>query len=77
MAAIGIANVALSTSSTVAILYRAIVGKPAQYRRSKLPALIATTLPIERLVGVMMLLITVVSLVIHAYSRRYMQWDDA
>lgn len=77
VAAIGITGMAVSTGAAIIVLYQATVFGPVQFGLSAPSTVIAPTLLIDRLAGVMMLLITVVSLVIHVYSRCYMQGDNS
>jgi len=75
VATIGITGLAVSTSASLMVLYHTVVYEPFEITVSALPAVIAPTLLIDRLAGVMMVLIAGVSLVIHIYSRQYMEGD--
>jgi len=76
VAKIGITGLAISTSAASVALYQTIEFEPVQVTWSVWPTPLAPTLLVDRLAGVMMVLITGVSLVIHVYSRRYMQGDQ-
>lgn len=75
-AKIGIAGLSISTGAAVVALYQAMEFEPIRVTWSAFPSLIAPTLLVDRLAGVMMVLIATVSLVIHVYSRHYMQGDQ-
>lgn len=75
VAGIGIGALTISSAAALVSLYQTIQSDPVLLALPGLPALFAPTLLIDRLAGVMMVLITGVSLVIHVYSRRYMQGD--
>ncbi len=75
VARIGIWSVAISSAAAVWSLYVAVQGEPLPVKLPGLPEWLAPTILVDRLAGVMMVLITGVSLVIHAYSRLYMQGD--
>lgn len=74
-AKIGIWALAISAGAAIVSLYQAIMFEPIQLSLPILPAPFSPTLLMDRLTAVMMVLITGVSLVIHAYSRRYMHDD--
>jgi NADH-quinone oxidoreductase subunit L len=74
-AKIGIAALTLSAGAALLSLVQAALLEPVRLTLPGLPELFAPTLVVDRLAGVMMVLITAVSLVIHVYSRRYMQGD--
>lgn len=76
VARIGIAGMSLSTGAALFSLYALVQGFPLHFVLPGLPDLIAPHLFIDRLSGVMMVLVTGVSLVIHVYSSRYMQGDQ-
>ena len=73
-ARIGIWAVTLSTSAAIFLLYHAS-GDATPIRLSGPPAVWFPIVLVDRLAAVMMVLITVVSLVIHVYSQRYMRDD--
>lgn len=73
---IGIAALSLSTGAALFSLYALVQGSPLHLVLTGFPDLIAPHLFIDRLSGVMMVLVTGVSLVIHVYSSRYMQGDQ-
>jgi NADH-quinone oxidoreductase subunit L len=75
VAAIGIWGLAISTGAALLSLYQAVQFEPVLFTVPTLPEMFAPTLLVDRLAAVMMVLITGVSLVIHVYSRRYMQGD--
>lgn len=75
VARIGIGALAISAGAALLSLYQAIQFDAVLLPVPGLPALLAPTLLLDRLAAVMMVLITGVSLVIHVYSRRYMQGD--
>lgn len=75
-ATIGIRTLALSTPAAVLSLYQATQSDPLRLVLPGLPEPLAPILLVDRLAAVMMVLITGVSLVIHVYSRRYMQGDQ-
>lgn len=75
-ARVGIWAVAISLGGSLATLYQAVHVEPLLVQLPGLPEALAPTLLIDRLGSVMMVLITGVSLVIHVYSRRYMQSDQ-
>ncbi|HJU05607.1 MAG TPA: proton-conducting transporter membrane subunit, partial [Nitrospiraceae bacterium] len=62
--------------AAVLTLYQAVQQEPALLRVAGLPDPLTLTFLVDRLAAVMMVLITGVSLVIHVYSRRYMQGED-
>jgi NADH-quinone oxidoreductase subunit L len=76
VARIGIWAVAISAGSALLSLYQAVQAEPVLLIVPGLPDIVAPRLLVDRLAGVMMMLITGVSLVIHVYSRRYMQGDS-
>lgn len=75
VARIGIGALVISAAAALLSLYQAIQSDPVLLTAPGLPAFIAPTLLVDRLAAVMLVLITGVSLVIHVYSRRYMQGD--
>jgi NADH-quinone oxidoreductase subunit L len=76
VARIGIAGLAVSAGASLLSLYHVVWYEPVLFRLPELPEAFSPTLFVDRLSGVMMVLITAVSLVIHVYSRRYMQGDQ-
>lgn len=76
VARIGIGALVISAGAALVALYQTVQFEPILLTAPRLPDWIAPTLLVDRLAGVMMVLITVVSLVIHVYSRRYMQGDQ-
>ncbi len=75
VAAIGIWSVSIATGAALVSLYQVIQFDPIVMSVSGVPDTVAPVLMVDRLAGVMMVLISAVSLVIHVYSRRYMQGD--
>lgn len=76
VAKIGIAGLFISTGAALFSLYGLVYGPPLHLVLPGFPDLIAPHLLIDRLSGVMMVLVAGVSLVIHVYSSRYMQGDQ-
>src|SRR5690242_8187413 len=77
VASLGVTALSLSTIASVMSLYRVVQSESLLLKFSAfLPAPIPYTVLIDRLGGVMMVLVTGVSLVIHVYSRRYMRGDQ-
>ncbi|HVG01372.1 MAG TPA: proton-conducting transporter membrane subunit [Nitrospira sp.] len=74
-ARIGIWALVLSTCAALFSLYQ-LSGEPTPIRLSGPPSSFLPILLVDRLAAVMMVLITVVSLVIHVYSQRYMRDDS-
>jgi NADH-quinone oxidoreductase subunit L len=75
VAAIGIWAVAISAGAALVSFYQVVQSDPVLLTLSGLPDVVAPIILVDRLAAVMMVLITGVSLVIHVYSRRYMQGD--
>lgn len=75
VAKIGIIGLIISTGGALFSLYELVQGSPLHLVLSGFPDLIAPSLFIDRLSGIMMVLVAGVSLVIHIYSSRYMQGD--
>lgn len=76
VARIGIVGLIISTGAALFSLYAVVEGPSLHLTLPGFPDLIAPQLFIDRLSGVMMVLVTGVSLVIHVYSSRYMQGDQ-
>lgn len=76
VAKIGITGLFISTGAAFFSLYELVHGPSLHLVLPGLPDFIAPHLLIDRLSGVMMVLVAGVSLVIHVYSRRYMQGDQ-
>ncbi len=74
-ARIGIVALAVSAASAILTLYDVVQYDSATLKFSGLPAPFTPVLLVDRLAAVMMILITGVSVVIHVYSRRYMQGE--
>ncbi len=75
---LGVSALSLSTVAALASLYHVVQSEPVFLTFSGfLPKSIQYTVLIDRLSAVMMVLITGVSLVIHVFSQRYMQGDQA
>ena len=75
-AVIGIRALALSAIAGGLTLYQATHLETVRLVTPWVPELFAPIVLVDRLAAVMMMLITGVSLVIHVYSRRYMQGDQ-
>jgi len=75
VANISIAALILSTGTALLSFYQILNADPLALALPGLPALLTPTILVDRLAGIMMVLISVVSLVIHVYSRQYMQGD--
>jgi len=75
VANISIAALILSTGTALLSFYQILNSDPLALALPGLPALLTPTVLVDRLAGIMMVLISVVSLVIHVYSRQYMQGD--
>lgn len=75
VANISIAALMLSTGTALLSFYQILNSDPLALALPGLPALLTPTVLVDRLAGIMMVLISVVSLVIHVYSRQYMQGD--
>lgn len=75
VANISIAALMLSTGTALLSFYQILNSDPLALALPGLPALLPPTVLVDRLAGIMMVLISVVSLVIHVYSRQYMQGD--
>ena len=76
IAKMAIAALAISTGAAIVALFHTTGHQPVILRLAILPDALSPTILIDRLAAVMMALISAVSLVIHAYSRRYMQGDQ-
>ena len=76
VARIGIVGLIISTGAALFSLYAVVEGPSLHLTLPGFPDLVAPQLFIDRLSGVMMVLVTGVSLVIHVYSSRYMQGDQ-
>ncbi|MBL8051883.1 MAG: hypothetical protein JNK03_00815, partial [Nitrospira sp.] len=76
VARIGIVGLIISTGAALFSLYAVVEGPSLHLTLPGFPDFIAPQLFIDRLSGVMMVLVTGVSLVIHVYSSRYMQGDQ-
>ncbi|MET0515938.1 MAG: proton-conducting transporter membrane subunit, partial [Nitrospiraceae bacterium] len=74
-AQISIRALAVSAGASILTLYDVVQHEAAVLKFSGLPAPFAPVILVDRLAAVMMVLITGVSVVIHVYSRRYMQGD--
>src|SRR5579884_4105313 len=74
-ARIGITAVVVSTLAAILTLIHSIDHQPVLLKLPSVPEPLTPTILVDRLAGVMMVLISAVSLVIHAYSQRYMQGD--
>ncbi len=72
----GIGALTVSTVGALVCLYKTMVGDDILVRFNVFPEPFAPTLLVDRLAAVMMVLIAVVSLLIHMFSRRYMQGDE-
>ncbi len=75
VARIGIAALTLSTGTALLSFYQIFGSDSLTLTLPGLPGLLPPALLYDRLAGIMVLLISVVSLVIHVYSRQYMQGD--
>lgn len=75
VARIGVAALTLSTGTALLSFYQIFGSAPLTLTLPGLPGLLPPALLYDRLAGIMVLLISVVSLVIHVYSRQYMQGD--
>ena len=75
VANISIAALILSTGTALLSFYQILMSDSLALTLPGLPALLTPTVLVDRLAGIMMILISVVSLVIHVYSRQYMQGD--
>ena len=75
VARIGIAALTLSTGTALLSFYQIFGSDPLTLTLPGLPGLLPAALLYDRLAGIMVLLISVVSLVINVYSRQYMQGD--
>ncbi|MEQ1794386.1 MAG: proton-conducting transporter membrane subunit [Nitrospira sp.] len=75
VANISIAALILSTGTALLSFYQILSSDSLALTLPGLPALLTPTVLVDRLAGIMMILISVVSLVIHVYSRQYMQGD--
>ncbi len=76
VAKIGVAGLVISTGAALFSLYELAQDPPTPLVFPGFSDLIAPNLLIDRLSGIMMVLVTGVSLVIHVYSSRYMQGDQ-
>ncbi|HKN85510.1 MAG TPA: proton-conducting transporter membrane subunit [Nitrospiraceae bacterium] len=76
IAKIGITALAVSTSAAILTLIHTTEHQPLLLKFTITPDALSPTILVDRLAAVMMVLISAVSLVIHAYSRRYMQGDQ-
>jgi NADH-quinone oxidoreductase subunit L len=75
VANISIAALMLSAGTALLSFYQILNSDPLALALPGLPALLTPTVLVDRLAGIMMVLISIVSLVIHVYSRQYMQGD--
>lgn len=75
VARISIAGLTLSTGAALLTFYQIFSSDSLALTLPGLPALLTPTVLVDRLAGIMVILISVVSLVIHVYSRQYMQGD--
>lgn len=75
VARIGVAALTLSTGTALLSFYQIFGSDSLTLTLPGLPGLLPPALLYDRLAGIMVLLISVVSLVIHVYSRQYMQGD--
>lgn len=75
VARIGVAALTLSTGTALLSFYQIFGSDSLTLTLPGLPGLLTPALLYDRLAGIMVLLISVVSLVIHVYSRQYMQGD--
>ncbi len=75
VARIGVAALTLSTGTALLSFYQIFGSDALTLTLPGLPGLLPPALLYDRLAGIMVLLISVVSLVIHVYSRQYMQGD--
>ncbi|MGD9725128.1 MAG: NADH-quinone oxidoreductase subunit L [Nitrospiraceae bacterium] len=71
----GIWAMVVSAAAAIGTLYEVVHQGPELLSLSALPAPFTPAILVDRLSAVMMVLITGVSLVIHIYSKRYMQGD--
>jgi len=76
VARIGVGGLAFSAVAALVTLSQVMQEEPVLLTLPGLPGALAPRLLVDRLAGVMMVLIAVVSLVIQIYSRRYMQGDQ-
>ena len=74
-ARISIWALAISAGAAILTLYDVVQHDATVLKFSGLPAPFMPLILVDRLAGVMMVLITGVSVVIHVYSRRYMQGE--
>ena len=75
VARIGITGITVSVGAAIVCLYEAAQDANILLTLPGVPEILAPTLLVDRLAGVMMVLIAGVSLVIQVYSQRYMQGD--
>lgn len=75
VARIGVAALTLSTGTALLSFYQIFGSDSLALTLPGLPGLLTPALLYDRLAGIMVILISVVSLVIHVYSRQYMQGD--